>query len=150
MKTHYIDRCDEDVRALFEYVEQRAGVLIEFVSDDKLNYSGPTGKGMLKARVDPLPVRIYFPTNGYFSNGAVWHELPHIRRALVDSVPFITSEIGYAEELDNAIEHLFIVPEEISRYPERIFHWELEAEIIWREEFPKMVANSLPVIDIPD
>jgi hypothetical protein len=148
MRPDYLDLLDDDVRALFRQVERNAGVRIEFVDDEKLNFGGPTGQGMLRVRVDPLPVRIYVPTNGYFSNGALWHELSHVRRARIDSVPFITSVHGYADELDNAVEHLFIVPEEIARYPERISHWELDAQKFWEEKVPKMAENVLPEIDI--
>jgi hypothetical protein len=113
MRTDYLDLLDNDVRALFQQVERHTGTPIEFVADEKLNFCGPTGQGMLRVRVGPPPVHIYVPTNGYLSNGAMWHELMHVRRALVDSVPFITSANGYANDLENAIEHLFIVPEEI-------------------------------------
>ncbi|MFM6895583.1 MAG: hypothetical protein ACKPJ5_18680 [Dolichospermum sp.] len=148
MKTDYLNRCDGDVRALLQNVEQKLNVLIEFVGDDRLNTCGPTGHGMLKTRVEPLPPRIYFPTNGYFSNGAIWHELSHIRRALVDSVPFITCAARGAEELDNAVEHLFIVPGEILKYPERVLHWDLTVQKLWTEMIPFVSVNELPAMDL--
>lgn len=72
-------------------------------------------------------------TNGYFPDGAVRHELLHVRRFYVERVPklalaeAVVWDKGLSDALgllDNAIEHILIVPEELSFHPERRGHWE--------------------------
>ncbi|MCW5643990.1 MAG: hypothetical protein KIT63_17965 [Rhodoferax sp.] len=76
---------------------------------------------------------IFAPTNGYFPDGAVRHELLHVKRFHIDGVPKLTAAVaargrgGISPDamghLDNAIEHIVIVPWELRLHPERREHW---------------------------
>lgn len=71
---------------------------------------------------------------GKFPDPSVLHELLHIRRCKVDGVPqlVVCDEFDFGDpnfetrvtKLDNNIEHIFIVPEEISLRPDRLTYWE--------------------------
>jgi len=71
---------------------------------------------------------------GEFPDSSVLHELLHIRRFKVDGVPelVVCDAFNFGDpnfetrvtKLDNNLEHLFIVPEEISLRPDRITYWE--------------------------
>ena len=71
---------------------------------------------------------------GKFPDSSVLHELLHIRRFKVDGVPqlVVCDSFDFGDpnfetsvtKLDNNLEHLFIVPEEISLRPDRIKYWE--------------------------
>lgn len=69
-----------------------------------------------------------------FPDSSVLHELLHIRRFIVDNVPQLVVCNAYniinpkfessVTKLDNNIEHLYIVPEELSLRPNRRTYWE--------------------------
>jgi hypothetical protein len=114
-------------------VEEKAGVLIHVIPSVKQNGGGPTGRGKLAIDIDAKRIYLYAPTNDYFPDGAVRHELLHVQRFHVAGVP----KLVLAEEekwdqrfsdalgnLDNAIEHIVIVPIELQSNPERREHWE--------------------------
>ncbi len=90
----------------------------------------------LRAMVDVSFAHIETPSQQRFLPSSVFHELLHIRRVLVDGVPRLRAanavpDDQYSRQLelavtnvDNAIEHLVIVPMELERFPERRAHWE--------------------------
>lgn len=128
MQPEYLDRLGASLQSFVREIEQAAAVDIHVVCVDQPN--------------DTLGVVIAAPTcelripknRRYFPDGAVRHEVLHVKRFLVDRVPML--ELADAEEpdddqlaaelrnLDNAIEHVLIVPEEIRLHPERRQHWE--------------------------
>lgn len=71
---------------------------------------------------------------GKFQDSSVLHELLHIRRFRVDGVPelFVCDSFDCGDHnffnsvcrMDGNIEHLFIVPVEISLRPDRLTYWE--------------------------
>jgi hypothetical protein len=65
---------------------------------------------------------------------SIVHEIIHIRRLWLENVPTVSwlenTPIGFrniAEKLENDLEHLFVIKEEIKRFP--------EAETYWRKEY---------------
>lgn len=140
MQAEYLDRLQEDVQAFVQEVEVGAGVTIEVTPDAELNTSGPTGQGKLKIDIEAHCVRLIAPTNDYFPNGGVRHEVLHVKRLLVDGVPRLvlaeTVDLDPRFEnalttVDNALEHLVIVPVELGYHPERRAHWEAVMERTW-------------------
>ncbi|MCX5545717.1 hypothetical protein M3A49_40990 [Paraburkholderia sp. CNPSo 3076] len=133
MQSEYLARLSEPVRQFVLEVEEGAGVEINVILDPKLNEGGTTDQGNLAVVVKAQSIQLFAPTNGYFPDGAVRHEVLHVRRFHVDGVPklaFADSEPwdkGFSDalgELDNAIEHVLTVPEELRFHPERREHWE--------------------------
>ncbi|WP_422010905.1 hypothetical protein [Roseateles sp.] len=134
MQPEYLDRLNAPVRNFVLEVEQRAGITIQVIPDQGLNRGGPLGQGNLAVVIEDRRNIIFAPTNGYFPDGAVRHELLHLKRFHVDGVPKLAAAatpwgipaispdaIG---ALDNAIEHIVIVPWELQHHPERREHWE--------------------------
>lgn len=148
MHISYLNRLSPDVQAFVQEVESAAGVDIEVELDDKLNDGGPLGQGKLKVEIEAQQVRLYAPTNGYFPDGAVLHEALHVRRLLVEGVPRIALadavEIpppGFASglvDVDNALEHLTIVPIELAHHPERRAHWNAVMTRLWKRDLPQV------------
>jgi hypothetical protein len=116
------------VQSFVREVEEAANVDIQVICVDK-----PTDS--LEVVISPQQCLLRIPRHGaYFPDGAVRHEVLHVKRFLVDGVPMLV--LADAEEpddyqlaaelrnLDNAIEHVLIVPEEIRLHPERRHHWE--------------------------
>lgn len=69
------------------------------------------------------------------------HELIHLKRNVLESVPKFfpvasasAAEIQSIYLLENALEHLFVVPEEIAAYP--------EAEALWAHDYAAWVESS--------
>jgi len=135
------------IRKFVEHIELVIGFEIIVNFNPELDLGGPFKKGILKTEIHPNSAKIHAPTNGYFPDGAVLHELLHIERFLIKKVP----RISLAERvlhnprlenalvsLDNTIEHLIIVPEEIRTYPERRAHWEAITERVWLHEIPQI------------
>ncbi len=148
MQPDYLARLSPDVRAFVQEVEAAAGVDIEVAPHEQLNTGGPFGHGKLKVEVHTTPVRLLAPTNGYFPDGGVVHEVLHMRRTRAEGVPLLVGadECGPELEqglssLDNALEHLAIVPEELTRRPERLEHWEAVMRRTWSEDLPRMAGH---------
>lgn len=134
MQSEYLDRLSESVRQLVLHVEEGAGVEIRVVPDSGQNDGGTTGQGNLAINIQSQRVRLFAPTNDYFPDGAVRHEVLHVRRfhvegvpklALADDAPWNKAFSDAMGALDNAIEHVIIVPEELRLNPERRQHWEM-------------------------
>jgi hypothetical protein len=133
MQSNHLSRLSEPVREFVLKVEQGSGLQVDVVEEPGLNGTGPLGQGTLEVSIEPCRLQLFAPTNGYFPNGAVRHEVLHIHRFHVQRVPKLAlsdwhrSEQGLAKRLtdiDNALEHLVIVPLELELHPERKQHWE--------------------------
>jgi hypothetical protein len=82
-------------------------------------------------------VLIFAPTNGYFPDGAVRHEVLHVERFHCEGIPklVLADSAKWSDAvsqglcaLDNAIEHVLIVPKELQLHPDRRGHWEAVVE----------------------
>lgn len=133
MQPEYLARLSEPVRAFIQWVEEKAGVFIDVIPSINQNMGGPTGRGKLAIDIDAQRIYLYAPTNGYFPDGAVRHEVLHVQRFHIDGVPKLVLaekeswDKRFADalgDLDNAIEHIVIVPLELQSHPERREHWE--------------------------
>jgi hypothetical protein len=133
MQSEYLARLSEPVQQFVLEVEKGAGVGINVILDPKLNEGGPTGHGELAVIVKAQSIQLFAPTNGYFPDGAVRHEVLHVRRFHVDGVPKLALadneewDKGFSDALgalDNAIEHVVTVPEELVFHSDRRKHWE--------------------------
>lgn len=133
MQAEYLALLGEPVREFVQQVEQTAGVEVRVVLDAKQNEGGASGQGNLAVDIEAQRILLFAPTNGYFPDGAVRHEVLHVRRFHCDGVPKLTLADGAVWDkslseglcaLDNAIEHVLIVPEELQFHPERRAHWE--------------------------
>lgn len=142
MQSEYLDRLSEPVQQFVHEVEEGAGVEINVTLDLKQNEGGTTGQGKLAVDIDAQRIQLFAPTNGYFPDGAVRHEVLHVRRFHVDGVPKLALAEGeewnkrfsdMLGELDNAIEHVVIVPEELRFHPDRREHWEAVMQRVWSE-----------------
>jgi hypothetical protein len=134
MQTEFLHRLSKPVQDFILDVEKRTGININVIPQIKQNEGGTTGQGKLAVNIDTHRIQLFAPTNGYFPDGAVRHEILHVKRFHLDGVPKLV--LADTEErddyfsdalcsLDNAIEHLVIVPIELNFHPERRTHWEL-------------------------
>lgn len=145
MQANDLNRLSPAVRAFVEEVELGAGLSIEVVPNAELNDGGPAGEGKLSIDIESQSIRLNAPTNGYFPDGAVRHEALHVHRLHVEHVPRLAVaddadwnpafETGLAR-VDNALEHLVIVPVELHYHPERCAHWESVMRQLWEEKLP--------------
>lgn len=133
MQFEYFSRLTRPVQEFVSTVEQGANIDIQVVLDVKLNSGGSTGQGKLAIVIEAQNIRLFAPTNGYFPDGAVRHEMLHVKRFHIDGVPKLALadtadwDKAYSDglgDLDNAIEHIVIVPEELQFHPDRREHWE--------------------------
>jgi len=140
MHPDYLARLSEPVQQFVLEVEEGAGIEIQVIADLKQNEGGTTGQGKLAININAQSIQLFAPTNGYFPDGAVRHEVLHVRRFHVQRVPKLalaeSEELdnGFSSaltDLDNAIEHVVIVPEELQFHPERRVHWEEVVRDVW-------------------
>ena len=139
MQPDYLDRLSEPVKQFVRQVEERSGIAIHVIPEKQLNGGGPTGHGELQIFITDHSIQLFAPSNGYFPDGAVRHELLHADRFHVQGVPKLALaeqawDRSFADALthiDNAIEHVIIVPLEIELHPERRGHWEALMEKVW-------------------
>lgn len=132
MQTEYLALLSEPVQQFILEVEKSAGVDIKVIPDINLNEGGPNGEGNLAIIIKDRNIKLFAPTNGYFPNGAVRHEVLHVQRFHVERVPKLAADNDNWDKansdrfvgIDNAIEHLVIVPVELQYHPERLTHWE--------------------------
>lgn len=133
MQPEYLARLSEPVQQFILEVEEGAGVDIKVILDPNQNEGGTTGQGNLAVVIKAQSIQLFAPTNGYFPDGAVLHEVLHVRRFHVEGVPKLALadneawDKGFSDALgalDNAIEHIVIVPVELQFRPERRKHWE--------------------------
>ena len=149
MQQVYLDKLSHSVRTFVEAVEEAAGVPIEVEESAELNDGGPAGQGNLKVDIGAQYVRLYVPSNGYFPDGGVRHEVLHVHRLHIDGVPrlALAEDVAWAPSLeqglvrvDNALEHLAIVPVELQHHPERVAHWEAVMTRMWQVDIPEASA----------
>jgi hypothetical protein len=132
MHPEYLARLSGPVQEFVREVEAKAHLDIEVVLDSTLNSGGPIGQGNLAVEITARRIQLFAPTNGYFPDGAVRHEVLHVQRFHVDGVPKLALADGAWDKrfsdvlagLDNAVEHIVIVPVELQSHPERRPHWE--------------------------
>jgi hypothetical protein len=137
MQHEFLTQLSEPVRAFVEEVEEKAQLKIQVLPSVKQNSGGSTGRGRLAVEVEAHRIHILAPTNGYFPDGGVRHEVLHAQRFHIHGVPKLTlaeeadwdqSFVDALGDLDNAIEHIVIVPVELHFHPERREHWETVME----------------------
>ena len=142
MQSEHLDRLSDSVRQFVLEIEEAAGIDINVILDPKQNEGGTSGQGKLAVTINAQSVQIFAPTNGYFPDGAVRHETLHVQRFHVEGVPklVLADEEDWNEtvadglaSLDNAIEHIIIVPAELRHHPERRNHWEVMMQHICEE-----------------
>ena len=132
MQPEYLARLSGPVQEFICEVEGKAHLDIEVVLASTLNNGGPMGRGNLAVDITARRIQLFAPTNGYFPDGAVRHEVLHVQRFHVDGVPKLALADGAWDKgfrdvlagLDNAVEHIVIVPVELQFHPERRTHWE--------------------------
>jgi hypothetical protein len=133
MQHEFLFRLSETVRNFVLEIEDAAGIKIHVVQDTRLNNGGPGGSGNLEIIIEAQRVHLFAPTNGYFPEGAVRHEVLHVQRFHLDGVPklALADAVDWDKpfsdalgQIDNAIEHIAIVPIELEHHPERRAHWE--------------------------
>ena len=147
MQLQFLDRLSEPVQKHVKQVERGSGLPINVYVESPLNSGGPNGQGQLEISISASRIKLYVPSNGYFPDGAVRHEVLHAERFCVQGIPQLTlseysfdqSYAGMLTAIDNVIEHLVIVPEEIKFHPERRVHWEAMSEMVWSDN----LADSL-------
>lgn len=149
MQPEYLALLSDPVQQFILEVEKGSGVDINVISDIKLNEGGPNGEGNLAIIIKDRIIQLFAPTNGYFPNGAVRHEVLHVQRFHVEGVPKLAADNenwdkAFSDrlvDLDNAIEHLVIVPVELQFHPERLTHW---------QAVMRLVCGALPNIPEDD
>lgn len=148
MRPEYLDRLSNSVQEFVREVERQAGVEIEVLPSLKQNDRGPAGQGTLEIVINAQSIQLFAPTNGYFPDGAVRHEVLHVQRFHIEGVPKLAladeeewdrNFSGAMGAIDNAIEHVVIVPVELQFHPERREHW---------EAVMRNVCSGLP--DVPE
>lgn len=149
MDLGHLARLSGPLRSFIEEVEAVAAIHVDVELDVLRNDKGPRGSGALSAVIEPYGAVIHAPTNGYFPDGAVRHEVLHVHRLHVDQVPRLALaeavdlapefEAGLIE-LDNDLEHLVIVPIELQHHPERMAHWEASMRNYWETKLPQASA----------
>ena len=122
MEDIYYDLLDEKTLALVNEIESYIGTKIRVEIDT-------TRTDILACKATKDAATILIPDQDHFPNCSVFHELLHIRRSCVYSIPQIAvcdTYLNWTDELeniltslDNDIEHFIIVPEEIENYSER-------------------------------
>jgi len=143
MQPEYLARLSPDLQAMVGEIEAAIETEILVVVDpERAAHIRPDGRHILACKVNQDGALLLTPSADYFPNGGVFHELLHVKRFLVDGVPQLgdnpASEHWNLEldeglhKLDLSLEHFFIVPQELGRYPDRSAHWELSLEHSWQ------------------
>jgi hypothetical protein len=128
-----LQKLGKDVQRFVKDVEEssKIEIKVEFDSAYPLN---------LAVSVECNKAVIYAHPDYNFSDGAIFHEVSHVKRFLIDQVPRIslTDDIDRDDTLtkqltivDNLLEHLIIVPIEIEKYPERKQYWDKQFSRNW-------------------
>lgn len=145
MKNAYLDLLNEDTRLFVQSIEESSGIEITVRIDPSRRASKSNSSGTLACEVDAHTALLLIPSRDCFPDSSVVHELLHIKRFLVDRVPRIVicnnyddwspeREAGLAK-LDNALEHLVIVPKELDKRPSR--------QVYWRSGVNRALSNIL-------
>lgn len=126
MEADYLRRLSPDVAAIVNEIEAKTGI--------EITIEVQTDRSTMACEIDCDGQRILTPSQQYFQDGSVLHELLHIRRIAVEGIPQIVDcedshdisaeVISGLTSLDNTLEHLVIVPEELLLRAERRSYWE--------------------------
>ena len=109
------------------------------------------GLGNLAVDITARRIQLFASSNGYFPDGAVRHEVLHVKGFHADGVPKLVLADGALWDrgrhdglalLDNAIEHIVIVPVELKFHPERRTHWEAVMSNVVSNLHPSVVFRS--------
>jgi hypothetical protein len=145
MQPVFLNRLNSDIRSLVEHIELQTRLEVYVELNPMLNSGGPFGAGKLTIDIESDSVKLNAPTNDYFPDGAVRHELLHVQRFHLEHVPRVSlsEDASYNKilesalaQVDNSLEHLIIVPNEIALHPERQKHWEAIMHRLWAQEIP--------------
>lgn len=141
MQQQYLTRLPEWLQSMVGETEARVGFAVDVAVDPQRARHRPGEPDALACELNHACARILTPRDDHFPAGSVLHELLHIRRCLVDGVPRVvdcqacgTWSPPLAAALahyDNALEHLVIVPLELSQVPERRGYWEAKLRNVW-------------------
>lgn len=82
MQPEYLDLLSESVQQFILEVEKGAGVEIKVIPHIKQNEGGTTGQGKLAININSQNIQLFAPTNGYFPDGAVRHEVLHVQKPI--------------------------------------------------------------------
>jgi hypothetical protein len=130
MEPRYLNRLPADSQLLVAQIEGEAHREIVVRTERR-------GRRGLACYV--LDAEIVLPEENYFPEDSSLHELLHLRRFYVNKAPVLDLCEDFAEtidpeqenqikeylkNIDNGLEHLVIVPEELSRYPDRQAYWD--------------------------
>lgn len=124
MDQYYLGLLSEDIRQYVGQLEAHCGF--------QLDVRIVPASTFLSCSIGPNAAIIITPDVASFQDAAVRHEVTHIYRRLVDGIPGLApgnNTLGNADfedwlsSFDNAVEHFYMIPEELSRYPERLEHW---------------------------
>jgi hypothetical protein len=138
VQPEYLARLSEPIQNFVRDTEACSGLEITVVLDAKQNDGGSNGQGKLAIEIEAQRVLLFAPTNGYFPDGAVRHEVLHVERFHCKGIPklVLADSASWNEAvsqglcaLDNAIEHVVIVPVELQLHPDRREHWEAVVKV---------------------
>jgi hypothetical protein len=144
LNNHYLGLVSQDVQAVIQDVEEACGFEIDVETDEE--------RVTLACRINPTSAAVIVPGEDLFKDAAVWHEIMHIKRILVDGEPRLEVGDGMVwndafraglENLDNTIEHFYIVPEELQRYPNRLARWQQRVLL----QVQGLAGNHLPALE---
>lgn len=78
---------------------------------------------------------------GPLTSALIGHKLIHLRRAVLESIPRLVPDLssgpwitGEITLMESELEHLFVIPEEISTFP--------DAEQYWADNYQKVIQKS--------
>jgi hypothetical protein len=117
---------------LVDAIECASGIDVEVVIDPQRARQRSEEHPPLACAVTSHAAQIITATAECFPDSSVMHELLHIQRFHVQRVPrIVASEEAWPRphwesslfKLDNGLEHLVIVPDELSRQPARRQYW---------------------------
>lgn len=141
MQPEYFDRLPPELQQLVLETEGAVGFPVEVVVDAAQAGEGAGEPDPLACEVGKGFARLLAPSVEQLRPGAVFHELLHIRRFLVEGAPMLVDCADYEPwtpaiataltKHDNAFEHLIIVRRELNEFPERREHWEAVMNRCW-------------------
>ncbi|MGU7778665.1 hypothetical protein [Burkholderia sp. PU8-34] len=141
MQAEYFNLLPAQLKDMIREIEHEIGFPIDVAVDPARARDLEDGPVPMACEVGPRVARLLISAADQFPPGAVFHELQHILRFLVEGVPCLVDcqdyelwnpEMGTAlTRHDNALEHLVIVPRELEVFAERRAHWEAVIARVW-------------------
>ncbi|WP_339897883.1 hypothetical protein [uncultured Gilvimarinus sp.] len=150
MKNAYLGQLPEKASLLVREIEEYSGRNIEVLPNPyPMSKTDPNPNG-LACNVNEVSARILYRGN-QIDTHAFTHELLHIHRYWVRQVPQILpvsdpngSNIQVTSSIENALEHLVIVPEESQYGFEPYSHWNNTSLRNW-ERFNPLIMNKFAI-----